>query len=136
MPPDSCAGYLRSWPVRPTVRIGQPQRERHVVLHGFPREEAEVLEHHGHPPVGPVDRGAADADLAVIDFRQPGHHPQQRRLPAAGRPHDAHELARLDGQADVLQDDPAGEPLVDVRAVDPAARHVLGGGRRRGRGTW
>ena len=45
---------------------------------------------------------AVDADLARADRFEPGDHAQQRRLAAAGRADEHHELAVLDFEVDVL----------------------------------
>ena len=44
------------------------------------------------------DRLAADADVTSGDVLEPGDHPEGGRLPAAGGPHQDHELPILDGE--------------------------------------
>ena len=68
--------------------------------------------------------------LALVGGDQAGEDAQQRRLAAAGRPEHRDDLARLDRQADVAQDDQlapvGGERLRDAAQL---GQH-LGGGRR------
>lgn len=110
------------------VGPGDLQGQGHVAVHVLPGEQPEVLEDDGHPRVGADHRGAADGDAAVVGLGQAGHHPQQGGLATTGRPDDAHELAGLNGEADVLQHDAAGVPLVDTSALDAAlTRRLLRG---------
>ncbi len=72
------------------------QRNRHVVVHGQVREEREALEDHRHAALvrwQPGDVDAVQQHPAAVDRLQPRQHPQQRRLPAAGRARDDHQLA-------------------------------------------
>ena len=43
----------------------------------------------------------ADQDLAVTDLLEPGDHPQRRRLAAAGRADEHHELAVADLELEI-----------------------------------
>ena len=49
-----------------------------------------------------VDQAVADVDLARGELDQPGDEVERRRLAAARRPDERHELAVLDGQRDVV----------------------------------
>jgi hypothetical protein len=49
-----------------------------------------------------VDHLAADLQVALGDVLQPGDHPQRRRLPAARRADEDHELRVADLQVHVL----------------------------------
>ena len=96
------------------VDLGQLQREAHVLAHGHVRVERVVLEDHGDVAVlgrAVVDHVAADLQLAAGDVLEPGDHPQRRRLAAARRPDEDHELAvgdvevhLLDGFVAVVED--------------------------------
>ncbi len=52
----------------------------------------------------PVDDALADADFARGDILKPGQHSQKRRLPAAGRSDEDHELAIRDLDVHALDD--------------------------------
>ena len=102
-------------------RLGELERERHVLAHGHVRVEGVVLEHHGDVAVlgrDLVDHPAADRDLALGDLLEPGHHPQQGGLAAARRPDQDHELAVRDVDLDAVQDVRAAEILVDLADLD------------------
>ena len=58
-----------------------------------------------------VDDLAVDRDGAGGDFFQSRQHAQQRRLAAARRPDQHHELAILDVEADAVDDLGAAEAL-------------------------
>ena len=81
------------------------QAERHVVVHAHVRVERVVLEHHGDVAVHRrqlVDDVVVDRDVAGADRLEPGDHPQRRRLAAAGRADEHHELLVADLQVDVF----------------------------------
>ena len=61
---------------------------------------------------------AADPDLAGIGLVEAGDQPQQRGLAAAGGAEKGEELARLDGEVDVLEDVVGAVGQVDVFDVD------------------
>ena len=76
-----------------------------VLAHGHVRVERVALEHHRDVALarrGVGDVAAADRDRARRRLLEPGDQPQQRRLAAAGRADEDHELAVLDVQADVV----------------------------------
>ena len=80
------------------------QSEGDVLEHAHVRIERVALEHHRHVPLPSaeiVHHVVADADLAVADLLEPGNHAQCRRLPAARRSDEHHELAVRDGEAQV-----------------------------------
>ena len=115
------------------------QCEAEVVAHRHVRVERVVLEDHRHVAVArccsrhvPV----ADQDAALCCLLEPGDHAQQRRLPAAGRPDEHHELAGKHGQVDVPDRSGAvrehlGDALEDDRShghlmpVDERFTHVM-----------
>ena len=70
-------------------RAGHGETEGGVVINGFPGQQAEVLEHHGHAFGRAGDRVAVDQQSAVADVGQAGNAAQQRRLAATARPDDA-----------------------------------------------
>ena len=77
----------------------------HVVVDAHMRIERVVLEHHGDVALGRldlVDDAPADIDLAAGDGLEPRHHPQQRRLAAAGGADQHAELAVADLEVDAL----------------------------------
>ncbi len=110
------------------VHLRKPQRKGDVLAHGQVRVERVVLEDHREVAVlraGLVDALAADGQIAGADVLQADDHPQQRGLPAAGRPDEDDELAVGDVQVDVVHRDGAvGIPLGDTLEHD--FRHVLG----------
>src|SRR5690606_23718412 len=68
------------------------QPERHVVLDRLPWEDRVLLEH--DVVEGPARvRPRHDESLAPRERVEPGQDPQERRLAAAGRTHEANELA-------------------------------------------
>ncbi len=81
------------------IGLGDPshlEREAHVVGHGHVRVERVVLEDHRDVAVlgrQMRDVAVADRDTALVDLLEPCEHPQRRRLPAAGRSDEHHELA-------------------------------------------
>ena len=93
-------GRLADPPVN--LRLGHPaelQREGHVPVHRHVWVERVALEHHGDVPVPRRqvgDRLAADADVTTGDVLEAGDHPEGGGLPAAGGPHEDHELPILD----------------------------------------
>ena len=100
------------------------ERELDVRLDGLVRVERVALEHHrdvallrGHV----VDQLVADPDLAFGRILQPGDHPQQRRLAAAGRAEEDHELSVADVEHDVVDGGDIAEALGHVR--EPHACH-------------
>ena len=69
------------------------------------RVQRVVLEHHRDVAILGrlvVDDLAADPQLAVGDVLEPGDHPQRRRLPAARRADEDHELAVGDVEVQLL----------------------------------
>ena len=117
----------------------EPQAERHVLLHRHVRIERVVLEHHGDVAIlrrHVVDDVAADQDLAAGDVLEPGDHAQRRRLAAARRAHQHHELVVGDIEVDaahgldlvVLLDDLAQRDFrhgVASALVAPAVRPAM-----------
>src|SRR5690606_1328885 len=91
-------------------QILEPQRKRDVLEHREVRVERVVLKHHRE--VALVRRRlvhalAVDAKLAGRDRLETDDHPQQRRLPAARRADEDHQLAVLDVERDVVDSDEA-----------------------------
>ncbi len=71
------------------------------------------------------DVAAADSDPAGGDGLEPGDHPQQRRLAAAGGAEQGAELARLDGEAEVGDHLDGAEALVQAVELDVRHRRLL-----------
>jgi len=87
------------------------------------RIERIVLENHGDVALfrrHVVDHALADPDLARRDVLQPGNHPQQRRLAAAGRPDQHDELAVADQHVDAMDHLQGAEGLRTSRIATEA----------------
>ena len=85
-----------------TRHATQLQAEGEILGHGHVRVQRIALEHHRDVAVlrlHVVDAAPADQQVAIGDVLQPGDHPQQRRLAAAGRSHQHHEFAVGDLEA-------------------------------------
>ena len=85
--------------------LAQLEAEAEVVAHRHVRVERVVLEHHRDvalPRLHVGHVGVADRDRAVGDLLETRDHPQQRRLAAAGGPHQDHELAVGDIERDAV----------------------------------
>ena len=81
-----------------------PEAEGDVLVHVQVRVERVALKHHRDIPVARrhvVDDALADLDHARRDVLEAGDHAQRRRLPAAGRADEHHELAVGDVQLQV-----------------------------------
>ena len=74
------------------------QAEAHIGLDVHPGEQAAFLEHHGILDRPALRRHLDGAAGLPVESRQ---NAQQRRLAAAARPHDAHELAGRDREIDI-----------------------------------
>jgi hypothetical protein len=107
-------------------RLVDAQAVPEVLAHGHVRIKRVVLEDHGEVALRRLESG----DVAVADEDAPGSHllqaadrAQQRRLAAAGRPDEHHELALVDRQVDCVDgDDAVGELLGDVVEDDLSHR--------------
>ena len=104
-------------------KFAQLERKRDVLAHRHLRIERVVLEHHRDVAVARrdiVDDLAVDRDRAAADRFQPGDHAQQRRLSAAGRADENHELAVVDLEIDRLDggDRAAAERLAQLLETD------------------
>ena len=107
-------------------RVAQLQADAQVLLHRHVRVEGVVLKDHRHVAVlgrQVGDDALADHDLAVGHLFEPGDDAQQRRLAAARRAHEHHELAVADLHGHVVdREDVLVERL--AHAVQDDARHV------------
>ncbi len=91
------------------------QRVGDVVVDAAVGEQLEVLEHGADPPAQmgkaavrqAVDVAAGDPHLAARRLHLADQHLDQRRLAAAGGPHDEGELAPLEREGDALHPDVA-----------------------------
>ena len=98
-------------------RAGLFQAEPHIVAHREMRIERVGLEHHGDAALGRrqiVDVVAVDDDIAGRGVLQPRDDAQQRRFPAARRPHEHDEFAIPDVEVDALQHLDPAEGFLDV----------------------
>ena len=97
------------------------------VFHHRAMQQRDVLRHEGDRPAQALlgdarDVLAVDQDPAAIDVVEALQQRQHRRLAAARRPDQAGALARLDAQAEILEDlAAAGIGEGDVRERDPLA---------------
>jgi hypothetical protein len=85
------------------------------------RVERVALEHHRDVAVlrlDVVDDALVDRDRAGVDLLEPGEHPQQRRLAAARRADQHHELAVRDVERNAVDDFRASKSLLDVAERD------------------
>ncbi len=101
--------------------LASSQAERHVVAHRHVRIQRVVLEHHRDVALfrqHVVDDASADRDLAGADLLEPGDHPQQRRLAAAGRADQHRELAVGDVDVDAVDDVRRAKVLFDATYRD------------------
>jgi hypothetical protein len=105
------------------------ERQADVLRHGAPVEEDGVLEHDPVVAVAPGLLGRLPVHERVARGRrdQVADHPQQRRLAAARRADQRHELAGYDLEVDPLQSGRAA--LEGLR--DAADRHGRGGAQTR-----
>ncbi len=104
------------------VGLGELEREAHVVAHGHVRVQRVVLEHHRDVAIARrqvVDALAPDDELAVGDVLQTRDHAQRRRLPAARRADEDHELPVRDVEVDRLDRlEPVRVALGDLLELD------------------
>ena len=83
------------------------ERIADVLRHAHMRIERIVLEHHraaAFTRFELVDDSAVDRDLAAGNLLEPGDHPEQRGLAAAGRPENDDEFARHYVEVDAVHD--------------------------------
>ena len=92
------------------------EAELDVVLHGAPRQQPELLEHHGAVGAWPGNGFAGKPKVAGIDAKKTEKSVEKRALPTAGRANYREKLAFFD---------------VDVEIVQRAHRPRLGGRRVR-----
>ena len=96
------------------------EAERDVLEHRHVAEERVVLKHEPDAALArlPVRRVlAVEQHAALVGRFEPGNDAQQRRLAAARRAEQRHELARAHLEADVAQGREAAERLADVPDV-------------------
>lgn len=97
--------------VAPCALLGSGQipaiahAEGDVLRHRQPGEGGIGLRDHAAPPVRPADHLAGERDDAARGLVEPAGHAHQRRLSAAGRSEEDHELVALDGKAERLGND-------------------------------
>ena len=120
--PQQAGDLLDATPDLRLLRAAHLQAVAEVLAHRHVRIEGVALEHHRDVAVARREVGhvpAADRHAARRDLLEPGDHPQQGRLAAAGRADENHELAVGDRQADVVDGhDIAVEDLRDVGELD------------------
>ena len=75
---------------------GHGEAEGGVVVNGLPRQESEVLEHHGNAVGRPArDWLTVDIEASAAQLGKPGDAAQQRGLAAAGGADDAKNFVAL-----------------------------------------
>ncbi len=122
--PDRVDGLERAFARLDHIDAGGARPDLDIVEHGQPGEQREALEHHRDAFGRPVDRPAVERHRALGRPCQAGNEPQQGRLAAAGTSEQRDDLARTQGERDVLQDRRAllaralGEALADVGDVE------------------
>ena len=144
-PPESAAGRRSSSSSSPSSfatsadaavdlglrRLADLEPVAEVLAHGHVRVERVVLEDHRDVAVARRELGhvaLADEDRPLGDVLEAGDHPHQRRLAAAGRPDEHHELAARDLERDVVGGlHVAGVDLGHVVDDDPAHAVSFGG---------
>ena len=104
------------------LHLAQPEAERDVVEDGQVRVERVGLEDHRDVAVlrrHLVDDTVTDPNLALADLLEPGDHAQGRRLAAAGRADEHHELLVLGFEIEFGDGFcPVREDLRDIRECD------------------
>ena len=117
------------------VRLLAPaQPERDVLEDVEVREEGVALEDRVHgPPVGlrEGDVLAAQGDGPGRGRLEPGHHPQGRGLPAAGRPEEREERPARDVEVQVVHRRERTEGLGHLPEPEPVEAFVPGDGSSR-----
>ena len=102
----------------------QFEAEFDIVLHGAPRQQPELLKHHGAIGAGAADRPAVHEHLAGIRLGQAQQHVEEGALAAAGRTDDRQELAFLDLDVETAKRAHRGAVLRPEGQVDVAALDV------------
>ena len=90
-----------------TVQMADLQPVGDILPDSHVRIDRVVLEDHGYIPFTcrhMVDNSVPHPDCPVRDRLEPGDHPEQRRLPAAGRTEQDQPLALPDLHAQILDD--------------------------------
>ena len=89
----------------PCVALHAPQLEAEldVAHHRPPRQQTELLEHHGAVLAGSGDGIAVDRHLARVGRDQPEQDVEERALAAARRTDDGNELAFLDDDVETVE---------------------------------
>ena len=118
--PDGVDGLQRALAGLDLADARRARPDLHIVEHGQPGEQREALEHHRHALGRPVDRLAVERHRALGRAGEAGDEPQQGRLAAAGAAEQRDDLARAQGQRDVLQDRRA----LLARALGEALAHM------------
>src|SRR4029079_17157828 len=93
---DEIEVVLHALPDHGGGRASPRPAERSVVVNGFPRQQAEMLEHHGDAVRWPGDRLAMNRELTGADLGQSRDAAQQRGLAAAAWADDAEDFVAPD----------------------------------------
>ena len=117
------------WLILRARPAGGVRRDEHIVQHGAPLEQRGRLEYHPDTVGRLVHRDTVNAHLARARGQQAGHDLHERRLAAATRSHDGHELARRDVERRAAQRLPRARPrridLLDVPDFDERAHQTM-----------
>src|SRR5205814_9754476 len=68
-----------------------PKPERGILVHGLPRQQTEMLEHHRDARGRSVNWSARDRERAAVEPDEAGDGAQKRRLAATARADDAQD---------------------------------------------
>src|SRR5205823_3461345 len=80
-------------PDLPAPYAGHRQPEGGIIVNGLPRQQAEMLKHHGNAVRRPAGNWLAmDQERTAAQIGEPRDAAQQRGLAAARRADDAHDL--------------------------------------------
>ncbi|MPN47224.1 hypothetical protein SDC9_194825 [bioreactor metagenome] len=113
-----------------------PDRKGHVIEHRHVGEQGSELEQHAHAPAQGIELGlfhgrhfvASHPHLARRRAQLPANQVEQRRLAAAGAPHDGHHLALGKTHVDSRED---GAIIVGKVQIANFDETVGGHGRKR-----
>ncbi len=97
-----------------------------IPQHGEPREKREALEHHRDALGRSVDRLAAIGDRAFARRGQAGDDAQESRLARARFAENGDDLAFLQREVDVIENQPAGMIRLLIGLADPRGRDEAG----------
>ncbi len=108
---------------------GKLQAEGNVVQYVAPGQQAIVLKHHPSLGAGAAHRPPLQSDGALLGALKTGDEVEQGGLAAAGGAEHHHQLARIQGQVDVVEDSAPGVIGTKVSELQHACLLVMRGQR-------